>query len=175
MFDHKRTLRDAFYPKLGVVLGSTHIASDIVPLVLALLDVTVRVQKACYAMESAHRDFRFLQSTSAIEDPEEAEAAAAESAKSRLKAISDTLKHHTLLHGFNKSLLRSDWPNNDAAICFRREEPRLASSIISASTTNSSVGAKEPTQRYHSPRKRPRDPSDDLFCPSSPKKSRSVK
>jgi hypothetical protein len=147
VFDPKRSLEDAFYAKQSAVLGTIRIASDLLPLLLALINIVRLINKASGAMHHAYSDFQSWESLSAMKEyPEDTQTALAHWAESRKKAIGDALKHCELLQGFNKSLLHPDWSCEDAAIPFQREDPPLISSVDSSSSTNTSAGAIDPAQ-----------------------------
>ena len=175
VFDHRRSLEGGFCTKQSVVLGTTRIASDILPLLLALIDTVRLIGKGSSAMHHAYRDLQSWQSLSTMKEYlEDTQTALTKCAESQTRAIGDALKHHELLQGFNKSLLHPDWPSEDAAIPFQRQDPSVISSVTSASSARTSTRAIGSMHSNRSSRKRPRDPSDDPCYPPSPKKSRSV-
>lgn len=168
VFDHRRSLQSIFYAKQNVVFGITRITSNIVPLYLSLMDITYLVGKGTMAMHTEYGRLQLLQTVSAVQ-----EYVQLRSPESRRRAISDALKHHELLRGFNEYLLQLDWPDKDAAIPFPRQDTSLISSA-SASSAHTSVGANRSMDSNRRLRKRPRDPSNDLCYPPSPKKPRAV-
>lgn len=176
VFDQRRSLQSIFYAKQNVVFGITPITSNnITPLFFSLMNITSLVAKGAMAMHNAYDRLRFLRSFSAEKkDSKETQFVLTRYRELQKRAINDALKHHELLRSFNKYLLHLDWPDEDAAIPFPRQDASLISSVASAPSAHTSTGVNRTMDSNRRLRKRPRDPSDDLCYLPSRKKSHAV-
>jgi hypothetical protein len=157
VFGTKRELEDISHAKECFLRAVPVVSGKVVPLTIALLEINRDMRRARDAMYDASQEMND-RTTSEI------------SVKAKAKAISLTLKHHTFLNTLDEFLAQPGWPDDDAAIPFHSVSRQSPSSRLTSDAGSDTQPSSHGTGEA---RKRPRDPSEDPLCPSSPKRFRS--
>jgi hypothetical protein len=157
VFGTKRELNRISYAKECFMRAVPVVSGELVPLTIALLEINCGIRQAHFAMNNASLE---------VDD----ETTSEKSVEARAKAISLTLKHHTFLNTLDEFLAQPGWPDDDAAIPFHSVSRQSPSSRL---TSDASLDTQPSSRGTGDARKRPRDPSEDPLCPSSPKRFRS--